>query len=573
MQLPFYKYGSNAQRIWDISPSSAILLSSGTVTLANWKCSAVNGTAFVDFSTANVLTDYIGNYIRVKDSSGRVIQGYIKAAGTGAEGLSDELIVNGDCSADSFNKGADTTYDAVNDEYDFNTAGFTYMSQDVKEIGKLYKSIYTVKNYVSGSFFPSTSNGDNTGVVRTAAGTYTDYGTGTHNQSFYLIAQPGVGSIDDVSFKKVLIPGVTGVTIVDQKDGAIFNWESKDANFKYSDVGGYTYKIYSSDIIGNNHGIVTAGVVNPAQPFLAPYDKVTNGIFGADSDWIKGGGGTPWGIGAGKASKAAGTTGDLEQDVTVTANTWYFLKYDMTFTAGTLTPQIGGVNGPTPTSSGTYIDIVKTSSTGNLKFQASLLFAGTVDNVIVKDITGFTSIGWLLKPKTSVITIADFPEVGNAWKELTVLVWQFHVDCDYTVDMIAHWDDGPANQRSWGLSYKMNNKFGVWLSNDGATVNKNYTSSLKGWDYGWYLTGFTWNNGTLKLYANGILDPNPTKTIDNAMTTLHDSTADITIGCDLNAGALSSNSKMVIGEGIIYNRVLSDQEIRNYYERTQHIYN
>ena len=62
---------------------NAKLLSSGSVTAANLKLSAVDGTAFVDFSTADVLTDNIGKYIVIKDSTGKEIKGWIKAAGTG----------------------------------------------------------------------------------------------------------------------------------------------------------------------------------------------------------------------------------------------------------------------------------------------------------------------------------------------------------------------------------------------------------------------------------------------------------------------------------------------------------
>jgi len=70
---------------------NAKLLSSGSVTAANLKLSAVDGTAFVDFSTADVLTDNIGKYIVIKDSTGKEIKGWIKAAGSG-EGLGDEKI-------------------------------------------------------------------------------------------------------------------------------------------------------------------------------------------------------------------------------------------------------------------------------------------------------------------------------------------------------------------------------------------------------------------------------------------------------------------------------------------------
>ena len=63
---------------------------SGSVTRANMKISAIDGTAFVDFSAADVLTNYLGGKLTITDSAGKKITGYIKAAGTG-EMLSDEL--------------------------------------------------------------------------------------------------------------------------------------------------------------------------------------------------------------------------------------------------------------------------------------------------------------------------------------------------------------------------------------------------------------------------------------------------------------------------------------------------
>jgi hypothetical protein len=67
------------------------MVSSGSVTQANIRISAVDGTAFVDFSAANVLTGKIGNELHIADSAGNEIIGIIKAVGT-AEGLGDESI-------------------------------------------------------------------------------------------------------------------------------------------------------------------------------------------------------------------------------------------------------------------------------------------------------------------------------------------------------------------------------------------------------------------------------------------------------------------------------------------------
>jgi len=58
-------------------------IASGGATEDNMRISAVDGTAFVDFSDANFPTDYIGKYLKVIDSAGKKIEGFTKAAGTG----------------------------------------------------------------------------------------------------------------------------------------------------------------------------------------------------------------------------------------------------------------------------------------------------------------------------------------------------------------------------------------------------------------------------------------------------------------------------------------------------------
>ena len=67
-----------------------ILISRGSVTRDNSKISAVDGTSFIDPSAADIFTKKRGCMLVYKDSAGKALIGYIKAAGTG-ETLSDEL--------------------------------------------------------------------------------------------------------------------------------------------------------------------------------------------------------------------------------------------------------------------------------------------------------------------------------------------------------------------------------------------------------------------------------------------------------------------------------------------------
>jgi hypothetical protein len=53
---------------------------------------------------------------------------------------------------------------------------------------------------------------------------------------------------------------------------------------------------------------------------------------------------------------------------------------------------------------------------------------------------------------------------------------------------------------------------------------------LTAFDDAWHHIAFTFDSGTLKLFVDGVEDVNPTKTNDHAISSLHDSTADLSFG-------------------------------------------
>ncbi len=126
--------------------------------------------------------------------------------------------------------------------------------------------------------------------------------------------------------------------------------------------------------------------------------KVTNGNFTVVTGWTYGhsNGANGWGYdGTNDEADCDGnqTAGvDLEQDISAVASERYLLQYKVkNWTAGTLTPQIGGVDGAEIEADGTYEDYITATGTGNLKFQADTDFIGSVDNVSVKKVlTGNT---------------------------------------------------------------------------------------------------------------------------------------------------------------------------------------
>lgn len=117
---------------------------------------------------------------------------------------------------------------------------------------------------------------------------------------------------------------------------------------------------------------------------FAGNDMLLNNTFSSGANWTTG---TGWSIGAGVATKSAGTGSALAQTLTIAtaANVTYKLTYTITRSAGTITPRFTGgttVTGTTRNASGTYTEyITAVSGTTTFELLADSSFAGTVDDV------------------------------------------------------------------------------------------------------------------------------------------------------------------------------------------------
>ena len=49
--------------------------------------------------------------------------------------------------------------------------------------------------------------------------------------------------VKNVSFRQLVSPSTTGVTITSTADGSTFNWATKEEGFNYNDASGYTYQL------------------------------------------------------------------------------------------------------------------------------------------------------------------------------------------------------------------------------------------------------------------------------------------------------------------------------------------
>ena len=122
-------------------------------------------------------------------------------------------------------------------------------------------------------------------------------------------------------------------------------------------------------------------------------EVVTNGDFATDSNWNKGTGFT---ISGGKAN-AASATSDFTQTISFTLGKTYRLTYTISnYSAGSLRTNIGAyLVGGTRSSNGTFTDLLTPtngSSNSFLYFEGLGGFTGSIDNVSVKEVSGFGTI-------------------------------------------------------------------------------------------------------------------------------------------------------------------------------------
>lgn len=123
------------------------------------------------------------------------------------------------------------------------------------------------------------------------------------------------------------------------------------------------------------------------------------------------------------------------------------------------------------------------------------------------------------------------------------------------------------NTRSWTIwqNQTPTTKLSVFLTDSGVT-KKDYESSVVTNDNTWRFFAFTWDGTTLKLYPNGELDTNPTKTTDNAMTNLYDTPSYLSIG---HIEQYATYATFSMTNVFLYNRAVSAGEISTIYTITQ----
>ncbi len=213
-------------------------------TLTGLRISSVDGTAFLDACAALVPYADGSHLVEIYDASGRMLRGYLSAAGTG-ETLGDELFTNGDCSSDTgwvLNTGWSISGGKLVKGAAVGSSAFGYQSI-VKTAGALYFGSFDVDS-IASSYTALVLTGAPLLMMPTSniTGTRTGYATyqsGSNAVGAYISASGTYRDIataqyDNFSLKRVLTPSTSGATIVSAKGGDTYNWTEIEAGFAFN---------------------------------------------------------------------------------------------------------------------------------------------------------------------------------------------------------------------------------------------------------------------------------------------------------------------------------------------------
>jgi len=559
--------------------SGAKLSKLGTVTM-----SMVTGTAFMNDSsqTWTGYTSIAGQPKQFKilavDTTGKVATGWIGMLGTG-ETYIELLSDNGFDNSNSWSKG---TGWSVSEGIGIAITSSSGIVQNVTlNSGVLTKYSFDLVSRTAGGCGPryyayDISGGYITGFTTT--GTKTAYRTSSGNNTAIGIDAIGFsGTIDNFSVKQVLTPTTNGVWIHPSKTSATTGWESMQTGFNANSIASYE-TISTSVVPGKTHYAYPdnqTGLVGKWS--LSSGSKVGSDYSGRGGDDLL----TP----IASPTAADGFDGETNGALSFNGSSQYLTQkvyYNQSnddaeltgvLTDGSATATINdsdsmGITydrrgGSSPymivaTDSGTAVAWgymgVNTFSTPSNTFQIYTTKTGTTQNW--NKPTG--TFSFANTPITYQIRKTDFQITGA----LTVGAW---VKGAAQANVIIGKYRSTEDNKSW-LILANDNKMRVYLSSDGGSSNiKSYISSIIVLDNNYHFASFTYDgNNNLKLYIDGVLDNNPTKSTDASITTLFDTRVGITLGAANNT-PISSFFAGSIDEPFVYDRALSATEISNLY--------
>ena len=180
-----------------------------------------------------------------------------------AEIIGDEEITNGDFATDTdWTLGANTTISSGT--LNFSSASSNTDQSLTTTNSKIYKVIFSISNYVSGSVrFRFTGAANVNGTSRSTNGTFTQYITATANNSIFRFATSSFsGSIDNVSVKEATIDNLPRVDYTDGTSSLLVEPQRTNVSTYSEDFSQSFYIKDSSVSVGTTNNISPSGDAN-----------------------------------------------------------------------------------------------------------------------------------------------------------------------------------------------------------------------------------------------------------------------------------------------------------------------
>lgn len=217
-----------------IKYSTGVALTSVTANL-----STVNGTAFISNPSVD-LRPYVGFKCTIT-AGGKTLPGWIKAAGLPA-GESYLDMITGDNSTfasdtGDWTRGIGWTIGSNKATLSKVAGAAIYMSiVPGITIGNLYHAQYTIDSIAGGGCLLNLGNLASLNIIgnsnQITAGTFAGYSTCSVETIEGLAVRAAAATtaiqIDNLTFRKVITPSITGVIIVNAQGGSVFNFVSDD---------------------------------------------------------------------------------------------------------------------------------------------------------------------------------------------------------------------------------------------------------------------------------------------------------------------------------------------------------
>lgn len=205
---------------------------------------------------------------------------------------------------------------------------------------------------------------------------------------------------------------------------------------------------------------------------------------------------------------------------------------------------------------------------GNAKDKTPYGNHGVVSGAtLTADRYGVANRAYLFDGTDDIIRITDKPEF-NFGSAMSAFCWTKIPNNGVQGNIFTQWDTN--SQRAWELVKSTANKLIVYVTSGGvinSTTHKQYIATTDLFNDAWGLFGLTFDTNVLKVYFNGVdITDTMTKTADNTVNSIFNSTADITIGAALATGSPVFFATGSIGDCRLYNRALSATEVSTLYK-------